>query len=268
LALVVCVITIFPIYWMIVTTLRPTSLNLRYPPAILPTQIDLTAFTQLFNEQAIGRWILNSTLLALMATVICIGLAIFGAYALSILRWRGRGPFAVFLLMTQMLPEALIIVPIFAIYRSMTERGIPLRESLPGLALIDCRVHLADRYLDPEEHVRLCPKRSARGGAGRWRGAVPCAVPDRVAADPSRSGGGRCGRLLLCLERVPVRADDDHPRRDQTGLGWAGLDDHDARHADRTAAGGGAGLRYLPVVFYAVMQRYIVGGDHAGAVKG
>ena len=92
---------------------------------VLPTQIDLTAFAQLFAEEAIGRWILNSTLLALMATVICIGLAIFGAYALSILRWRGRSPFAVFLLMTQMLPEALIIVPIFAIYRSMTERGIP-----------------------------------------------------------------------------------------------------------------------------------------------
>src|SRR5215213_9436320 len=137
LALLVCVVTVFPIYWMIVTTLRPTSLNLRYPPSFLPTQMDLTAFSRLFAEEAIGRWILNSTLLALIATAICIGLAIFGAYALSLLRWRGRTPFAIFLLMTQMLPEALIIVPIFAIYRTVTERGISLRESLPGLALID-----------------------------------------------------------------------------------------------------------------------------------
>ena len=66
----------------------------------------------------------------------------------------------------------------------------------------------------------------------------------------------------------PVRADDDHAGRYQAGLGWTGLNDHHARYPHRAAARGQAIFAILPVVFYAVMQRYIVAGITAGAVKG
>ena len=71
-----------------------------------------------------------------------------GAYTLSAMRWRGRGGFAIFLLMTQMLPEALIIVPIFKIYRDLD-----WRDSLATLALIDAAFILPDRNLGTEELV-------------------------------------------------------------------------------------------------------------------
>src|SRR4051794_35410632 len=99
LVIIVCAIAFFPIYWMIVTSLRPSAHSLRWPPKLYPTDFYLNSFSTLFKQQPIERWLLNSTLLALMATVICIFLSVLGAYTLSSLRWRGRGAFAIFLLM-------------------------------------------------------------------------------------------------------------------------------------------------------------------------
>ncbi|MBW3631665.1 MAG: carbohydrate ABC transporter permease [Chloroflexi bacterium] len=268
LALVVCVVTVFPIYWMIVTTLRPTSLNLRYPPAVLPSQIDLTAFTQLFAEEAIGRWIFNSTLLALMATAICVGLTILGAYALSLLRWRGRGPFAIFLLMTQMLPEALIIVPIFAIYRSVTERGIPLRESLPGLALIDAAFILPIGIWILKNMFDSVPREVRE--AALVDGAGPFRVLFQIVLPLTRPGLVAVGVVAffyawneyLFAQTMITRADIK-----PASVGLASMITMLDTPIERLLA---AGLVFaiLPVVFYALMQRYIVAGITAGAVKG
>src|SRR5690606_22127716 len=129
---VLVIITVFPIYWMVVTAIRPADANLIYPPSLWPQSLDLSPVKRLFQDGDIGRWILNSTLLSALVTAICVVLAVFGAYVISMMRWRGRAAFAIFLLMTQMLPEALIIVPIYKIF---TDLG--LRESLFGLSLID-----------------------------------------------------------------------------------------------------------------------------------
>jgi multiple sugar transport system permease protein len=268
LALVVCVVTVFPIYWMIVTTVRPSSLNLRYPPPFLPTQIDLTAFAQLFHEEAIGRWILNSTLLALVATAICISLAIFGAYALSLLRWRGRTPFAIFLLMTQMLPEALIIVPIFAIYRTMTARGIPLRESLPGLALIDAAFILPIGIWILKNMFDSVPTEVRE--AALVDGAGPFRVLFQIVLPLTRPGLVAVGVVAFfyawneyLFAQTMITSADIKP----ASVGLASMITMLDTPIERLLA---AGLVFaiLPVVFYAVMQRYIVAGITAGAVKG
>ncbi len=137
LVLLVCAVAFFPIYWMIVTAIRPNRLNLNYPPGLWPTDVELTPFRRVFAEESIERWIANSTLLSAATTALCILLAVFGAYALSALRWRGRAVFAIFLLMTQMLPEALVVVPIFRLYNDVPLLHVNLRESLLGLSLVD-----------------------------------------------------------------------------------------------------------------------------------
>ncbi len=268
LALVVCIVTVFPIYWMIITTLRPASLNLRYPPPFLPTQIDLTAFAQLFQEEAIGRWIINSTLLALIATAICVALAIFGAYALSLPRWRGRSPFAIFLLMTQMLPEALIIVPIFGIYRAMTERGIPLRESLPGLALIDAAFILPIGIWILKNMFDTVPREVAEAavvdGAGPirvlWEIVLPLTRPGLVAV-------GVVAFFYAWNEFLFAQTMVQDKGIKPASVGLASMISMLDTPIDRLLA---AGLVFAipPVIFYLLMQRYIVAGITAGAVKG
>ena len=52
LVVLVCAITFSPIYWMVVTTIRPAAENLRYPPKLWPTGFDLSSFRALFRRGA------------------------------------------------------------------------------------------------------------------------------------------------------------------------------------------------------------------------
>ena len=67
-----------------------------------------------------------------MTMLLCMALSVLGAYALSNLRWPGRNLFGLFLLVTQMLPEILILIPLYIIYRRLN-----MLNSIPSLALID-----------------------------------------------------------------------------------------------------------------------------------
>src|SRR5690606_1911266 len=130
-------ITFFPVYWMVLSAIQPTEYSLHYPPPLWPKGIDLQPFRDLFAKQPIGEWLLNSAIVSAIATAVCVILSVLGAYTLVLRSWRGKGAFAGFLLITQMLPEALIVVPIFRMFTNVPLLGADLRNNLPALALID-----------------------------------------------------------------------------------------------------------------------------------
>src|SRR4026207_302424 len=83
-------LTIFPIYWMLVSTFQPSKFTLHYPPPLFPQEITFTQFADLFANHPIARWLRNSFLIATMSMLLCMALTVLGAYALSSLRWKGR----------------------------------------------------------------------------------------------------------------------------------------------------------------------------------
>ena len=263
LVLLVCAVVFSPIYWMIVTSLRPVSANLRFPPALWPSAIDLTIFRNLFESEPISSWILNSTVLSLLTTAIVVVLAVLGAYTLSTMRWRGRGGFAVFLLMTQMLPEALIIVPIFKIYRDFD-----LRNSLPALSLIDAAFILPIGIWVLKNLFDTIPKEiqeAARvDGAGPFRVLfqiiLPMALPGLVAV--AVVAFFYAWNEFLFAQSM-ITNDDLTP----ASVGLASMISMLDTPIERLLA---AGMLFaiLPVIFYVLMQRYVIAGITAGAVKG
>jgi multiple sugar transport system permease protein len=263
LVLLVCAIVFAPIYWMIITALRPVSENLRFPPSLWPTAFDLTAFRDLFENQPIERWILNSTVLSLLTTVIVVILAVLGAYTLSAMRWRGRSGFAIFLLMTQMLPEALIIVPIFRIYRDLD-----WRDSLATLALIDAAFILPIGIWVLKNLFDTIPKEiqeAARvDGAGPFRVlfqiVLPMALPGLVAV--AVVAFFYAWNEFLFAQSL-IGDDDLKP----ASVGLASMISMLDTPIERLLA---AGLLFAipPVIFYVLMQRYVIAGITAGAVKG
>ncbi len=130
--IIVSLVTIFPIYWMLVSTFQPNKYTLHYPPPLFPQEIQFTQFAELFANHPVARWLRNSFLIAVMAMLLCTALTVVGAYALSSLRWKGRNTFGLFLLVTQMLPEILIIIPLYQIFRRLG-----MLDSLPSLALVN-----------------------------------------------------------------------------------------------------------------------------------
>ena len=268
LVLVVCLITFFPIYWMLVTAIQPSRFTTVYPPSLWPEVIDLSAFREIFTREPIERWILNSTLLAGMATVLCVVLAVFGAYALSAMRWRGRAAFAIFLLMTQMLPESLIIVPIFRIYSDFPLLHVNLRESLPGLSLIDAAFILPIGVWILKNMFDTVPREVREAalvdGAGPfrvlWEIVLPLTKPGLVAV-------GVVAFFYAWNEFLFAQTMVQDEAIKPASVGLASMISMLDTPIDRLLA---AGLIFAipPVVFYIVMQRYIVAGITAGAVKG
>lgn len=105
---------VLPILWVIRTSLATDVVAYEIPPRLLfkPT---LDNYIELFGVSRFGIYLRNSTLIALLATIIAVPIASLGGYAFARYAVGGRGlQFAV--LSTQMLPGIVLILPIFAIY--------------------------------------------------------------------------------------------------------------------------------------------------------
>ena len=110
----------FPLYWMLATATRRPDELFGGSPHLLP---DLTRLGSVFRNATDGvpmlRWLSNSAFVAGGTTVLSLVLAVLAAYALSRFRFRGRGLFGFAMFATQMLPEALIVVPLYAIFLTL-----------------------------------------------------------------------------------------------------------------------------------------------------
>jgi multiple sugar transport system permease protein len=263
LVVVVCGIVLFPVYWTVLSAIQPARLSMHYPPPFFPQAISWTPFQQLFRDYPVVTWVTNSTLISLTTTVLCVGLGILGAYTLSCLQWRGRNTFGLVLFLTQMLPEALIVIPIFIILRQLQ-----LLEKLPAVSLVHAAFVLpigiwilkgvfdaVPREIREAALVDGCDDLSVL-----WRVVVPLSLPGLVAVGVVAFFYAWNEFLFTStmLTTDPVRP---------AAVGLATLRTQMETPVERILA---ASLLFSapPVLFYLVMQRYIVSGLTAGAVKG
>jgi multiple sugar transport system permease protein len=268
LVLVVVAITFFPIYWIVVSAVRPPAESIHFPPSFIPKTFTGTAFRKLFEMEPIGHWIWNSVYLALIATVICIFLAVLGAYTLSAMRWRGRAAFAIFLLITQMLPEALIVVPIFKIYTDFPLIHLDLRNQLAGLSFLDAAFILPIGIWVLKNLFDTVPKEVREAalvdGAGPMRVlfqiVLPMTLPGLVAV-------GVVAFFYAWNEYLFAQLMTTDKGLYPASVGLASMRQMLDTPVEQMLAGGLV-FAIPPVVFYLVMQRYIVAGITAGAVKG
>jgi len=263
LVVAVCVVVLFPVSWMILSAIQPARLSMRYPPPFFPQAINVTPFQQLFRDYPVITWVTNSTVISLLSTLLCLALAVFGAYTLACLRWRGRGLFGLALFFTQMLPEALIIIPIFIILRQLQ-----LLENLPAVSLVNTAfvlpigIWILKGVFDavPSEIREAAQVDGCSELSVLWRIVVPLSLPGLVAV-------GVVAFFYAWNEflftSTMLTTDAVRP----AAVGLASLRSMMETPVERILA---ASMLFSapPVLFYIVMQRYIVSGLTAGAVKG
>jgi multiple sugar transport system permease protein len=261
--LAVSVLTIFPIYWMLVSTFQPNKFTLRYPPPLIPQAITFTQFSILFNNFPVAIWLRNSFLIAIMAMTVCTVLTVLGAYALSCLRWPGRTTFGLFLLVTQMLPEILIVIPLYVLYNRLD-----LLDNLFTLALVDAAfalpicVWILKGVFDtvPSEILDAAVVDGCTELSTLWHIVLPLSAPGMVAVAVV-SFFTAWNEYLFAV--ILIQSMNFQP----ASVGIPNLKATGTTPVEQYMA---AGLIFsiLPVVFYLAMQRYIISGLTAGAVKG
>jgi arabinogalactan oligomer/maltooligosaccharide transport system permease protein len=131
-----CMVTLYPVLWVVKMALSPTdSLALTINP--FPEAITLEHFREvLLGTDSAGRWLFGRQLMASIVvagatTLVGLSLAVSAAYALSRFRFPGKEGGMQALLVTQMFPATLMLVPIYSILQKLH-----LLDSLTGLVLV------------------------------------------------------------------------------------------------------------------------------------
>ena len=126
------VVILSPVYWMVVTALRENASLFSVPPKVLPVDIDPGVAARAVVETPILGWLANSTIVAGSSTMAAIVLGVPAGYALSRLVTKGSQVYSGWILVTQMLPPLLLLVPLFMVFQRVN-----LTDSLGGLILAD-----------------------------------------------------------------------------------------------------------------------------------
>ena len=82
---------LFPLYWIISTSLTAETATIALPPTFIPVPPDLEAFIYVIQNSPIFRWYFNTILVSLVITFVSILVSLMCAYALSILEFKGKG---------------------------------------------------------------------------------------------------------------------------------------------------------------------------------
>ena len=84
------VLSLFPLYWLFVTSLSPQQFIVKVPPDLLPTDITLQNYQRLFSTTPVVRWLFNTLLIAGVITIFHLLFDSMAGYAFAKRRFPGR----------------------------------------------------------------------------------------------------------------------------------------------------------------------------------
>ncbi|WGF87784.1 carbohydrate ABC transporter permease [Marinivivus vitaminiproducens] len=104
---------LFPFFWMVSNALRTDAEIFAVPPRLLPDSWEWGNFSAAWSYLPFGQFFLNSMLVAAAITAIVLVVSSLAAYAFARLRFPGNGGLFLLYLATLMVPQAVIVIPLF-----------------------------------------------------------------------------------------------------------------------------------------------------------
>jgi multiple sugar transport system permease protein len=179
-AIIVIVNGFFPAVWILLTSLKTETELIRFPITYLPEAATLENYATAFTAQPIGRFLLNSFVVASLSTALCVLVSALAAYALTRLRLPQRNLIMSLLLAIAMFPLISLMVPLFKVMRELGLLNTYLALILPYavLSLPVCTLVMASFFQDipPDLEAAAMVDGCSRVGA-LFRVVVPLAAP-------------------------------------------------------------------------------------------
>jgi multiple sugar transport system permease protein len=117
LLLLVALLWLFPFIWMVSTALKPNAVVFELPPRLVSGTLQWGNFAGAWNYVPFGRFMLNGLLVAGVGTLLVLASSSLAAYAFARLRFPGRDRLFVAYLGTLMVPQEVIVVPMFILMK-------------------------------------------------------------------------------------------------------------------------------------------------------
>ncbi|MEW1866005.1 carbohydrate ABC transporter permease [Streptomyces sp. NBC_00669] len=116
-ALLVLVLSAFPVYWMAVTAFEPTADIEGADPTFFPLHPTLAHFRTAVRADGFAGYWRNSLVVTLGAVLMALVVALLAAFAVARMRWRGRRAFLLLVFTAQMAPWEALLIPMYIIAR-------------------------------------------------------------------------------------------------------------------------------------------------------
>lgn len=264
-SVIIAVILLFPLYWMLVTSLKYEGDIFKTHPSLFPEKIFVDSYVaQLGNGQYnMFRSFFNSAVISVSVLVISTILSIPAAYGLARFRFYGKKLFILLFLVTQMLPAVFVLTPLFIIFNK-----IGFLHTYMSPIIADCTIGIPFSVLILRTYFLSIPKElddSAKiDGCNHFtaflRIMVPIAYPGVVVAAVFSFlfawGDLVYGMTFINKQEMRPITAGIFNFMGQYGIAWNYL----------MAFGV---VTIIPVVLiFIFMQKYIISGLTNGAVKG
>ena len=252
------IFTLVPFYWMLLFALRPAGST-----SLLPWPLTFDHFETVWNGSGFGIYFRNSIFVAVMSLLVSTVIALLGGYALARFSFHGKGLFMVAMLCTQFVPGAMMLIPLFQIFNTFQ-----LTNSLWSLIISDTVFHLPLSLILMSGFIRNVPMELEEAawvdGCGRVRAFCAVILPllkPGIVAVGSFAFISAWNNFLFAIMFISIQDRFTVPVGLSYLLGEFG--------ADFGALAAGGVIAILPVVvLFAYVQRFLVQGLSAGAVKG
>ena len=125
------VVFAFPVYWMFATAFKPTLDIQSYTPKWLPLPFTLEHFSRAVRVPHFADYVRNSLVVTLSAVLLSLLFALLAAFAVGRFNFRGRKAYLLAVMIVQMAPFEALLIPFFLMLR-----GLDLLNQLPALIMI------------------------------------------------------------------------------------------------------------------------------------
>ena len=262
--LLLCVL-LFPLFWILMTSLKTEQEIFRIPPTIIPEKLNLASYAAQVETGDFNMFqsFANSFIISIGATIISVVLAVPASYGIAKYRFRGRKVMLLGFLVTQMLPVAVLLTPMFILFR-----GMNLYNTAGSAILADATIGIPFSILILKNYFASIPKDLEEAayidGCNRFSafirvlipiakpGVMVCAIFSFLYAWGDLAYGMT---FIIDQQKRPITAGIFN-FMGQYGTKWSYL----------TAF---AVVTIIPVaLIFIFMQKYIISGMTSGAVKG
>ena len=254
---------ILPIYWTVKISVTPQNLLYSEGIKLWPSHVTMENYVTVLRASDFPRFFLNSLIVSISTALVVTAVASLAGYALSRFRFKGKALVSLVLLLTQTFPLVMVIPPIF---RIMSQLG--LTDNLYGLIVIYTAFNIAFATFLMQSFFDGVPKDLEE--AAMIDGCTRVTALRRIILPLTLPGMGATvafvftaawSELLFALMLINSDSQKTFSVGLLTFIGKFAVDWGQMMAASVMAL--------IPVcIFFAFLQRYLVTGLTAGAVKG